>query len=169
MLNFITTLKRLSFDFLSKTSLFCLRFFESLIFWSFFFEVRRFLFDIFYNHSRFFHWFAIWHIYFFSVQFFSNITMQYLNQIIDLYWIRQNFDLLSFQRFQIKNQLKNCLSETMFYSVKFFVNVNYTKFDWINVFFQKSGKFHSNKRKFYDVQINSIMSSNSIEFWNLIW
>ena len=53
--------------------------------------------------------------------------------------------------------------------MKFFFNVCNSKFDEINMFFQKNKKFDSNERKFQnDVQINSITNSNSIEFRNLI-
>ena len=53
--------------------------------------------------------------------------------------------------------------------MKFFFNVCNSKFDEINMFFQKNKKFDSNERKFQnDVQINSIANSSSIEFRNLI-
>ena len=86
LLNSIITLKRLLFNFLSKTLLFYLRFFESLNFWLFFFKMRRFFFEIFYNHNRFFHCFAIWHIYFFCLIFFEyNRAMFELNN-----WFESN-------------------------------------------------------------------------------
>ena len=76
---------------------------------------------------------------------------------------------MSFKRFQINNQLKNRLFKTLFQKMKFFFNVCNSKFDEINMFFQKNKKFDSNERKFQnDVQINSITNSNSIEFRNLI-
>ena len=90
-------------------------------------------------------------------------------QIIDSNEIRKNVESLSFENFQIRNELKNRLIKTLFQKMKFFVDIDDTKFNRTDVFFEKKTKFDSCEKKFQNnVKIDSMTNSRSIRIRKMI-